>query len=137
MKIDLMRFDWITIFCGVSLLSLGLETGQSQIEFFVHSRVTLGEVVRLNHGAYHPQISFKTIDNETITFPAGTFAPVEVGDRLQVRYKQDQPLATATIDSTVGMFSFPLVFSIAGFGLIVYGLLGKSLLSLTRRPRND
>jgi hypothetical protein len=126
-KFDPKRIEWLTVLIGIGMLSIFGQFSYLELNFYVESTVTPGEVVKLNHGGYHPQVAFTTVTGERITFPGSTTYPVEVGDRLDVRYTSADPHAGVRVDQRSNLIwdIAPLMLALA---VIVAGLLGKSVL---------
>ncbi|MDR5882919.1 hypothetical protein [Caballeronia sp. LZ032] len=72
MKRSTARIDWVTAFLGVCLIAIFGQFTWMDIDFYLESTVTVGEVVKLNHGAYHPEVSFTTDKGVTVTFPGSS-----------------------------------------------------------------
>jgi hypothetical protein len=126
-KFDPKRIEWLTVLIGIGMLSIFGQFSYLELNFYVESTVTPGEVVKLNHGGYHPQVAFTTVTGERITFPGSTTYPVEVGDRLDVRYTSSDPHAGVRVDQRSNLIwdIAPLMLALS---VIVAGLLGKSVL---------
>lgn len=125
--------DWVTVLLGACLISIFGQFTWMDIGFYLESTVTVGEVVKLNHGGYHPEVSFTTDKGVTVTFPGSSTYPVEVGDRLEVRYLRSAPSMQPKVNQTLNLFDFmPLSFGVVVF---ISGLMGKSLLNFG--SRND
>ncbi len=70
-----------------------------RVSFYLSSAVAVGKVVRLNTSSgYHADVRFTTREGETITVSTGPGHPVNVGDRLEIRYIPSDPRADATLD---------------------------------------
>ncbi|MDR5838847.1 DUF3592 domain-containing protein [Caballeronia sp. LZ034LL] len=133
MKRSTARIDWVTVFLGVCLIAIFGQFTWMDIDFYLESTVTVGEVVKLNHGGYHPEVSFTTDKGVTVTFPGSSTYPVEVGDRLEVRYLRSAPGMQPKVNQTLNLFDFmPLLFGVV---VVISGLMGKSLLNFG--SRND
>ena len=128
LKPDTKRFDWLTIGIGVAILAIVVQSAWLDVRFYLNSRVAIGEVVRLNHGGHHPQVEFNTADGQTIRFPAGSAHPVDVGDRLEVRYLPGNPRAGVRLNEDTGTTllrdGVPVAVALA---FIVLGMMGKSV----------
>ena len=130
MKIDLMKWDWLSVVCGIALFAIAGQLGSMRIDFYLHSTVTVGEVVKLNHGGYHPQVTFTASDGQRLSFAGSSTYPVEAGDRLEVRYRRDRPVGTAVLNQFQNIFDFALIPAIVGLVFVVMGMMGKSMFRL-------
>ena len=125
-RLDSKRIDWFTVSVGILVLVFAATLAWIQLDFYVRSTVTLGEVTKLNAGGYHPQVEFTTEKGERISFPGSSSYPVEVGDRLEVRYLPSDPRAQPKVNQSSNLLDFlPAVF---GMVFVIAGLMGKSLL---------
>lgn len=123
MKPDLKRVEWVSVFIGLCILASFCPFLWLDVEFYFQSAVTVGEVTRLNHGAYHPEVAFTTSTGERISFPGSSTYPVEIGDRLEIRYLRSTPRTGAKVNQTFNLFAFLPV--LVGLGIVVAGLRGK------------
>ena len=128
MKIDPKKWDWITVLIGVAVMSLGIQFGKQEVDFYLHSTMTLGDVVKLNQGGYHPEVAFTASNGERISFPGSSSYPVEVGDRIEVRYLQSDPRGNAKLNQPTKLFGALLIPTVVGGIIVILGIMGKSLL---------
>lgn len=127
MRLEIKRINWLTIGIAVTILLSFGQFSLSNIRFFLRSTVTSGVVVKLNHGGYHPQVIFTTDKGERISFPGSSSYPVEIGDRLEVRYERSQPLKTAILNQKTQMFGGDVLMLVIVCTFTILGLRGKSL----------
>ncbi|MDR5838559.1 DUF3592 domain-containing protein [Caballeronia sp. LZ034LL] len=137
MRLEVKRIDWLTIGIAVTILLSFGQFSLSNIRFFLHSTVTSGVVVKLNHGEYHPQVTFMTDKGEHISFPGSSSCPVEIGDRIGVRYERSQPLKTATLDQKTQIFGGDVVMLVIVCTFTILGLRGKSLFDRWVKTENE
>ncbi|WP_160174700.1 DUF3592 domain-containing protein [Caballeronia grimmiae] len=123
----------MSVFLGACVIAIAAQFTWFDIDFYLHSTVALGEVTKLNHGGYHPQIVFTTDTGERISFPGSSTYPVEVGDRLEVRYLRSTPHRGPKVNQKLNLFDFMPI--LIGVGLVISGLRGK--LVFFGRSSND
>lgn len=109
---------------GIGLLVAAALSAQSTRAFIHDSIVVPARVIRLNAGGYHPQIEFVTQTGEHVVYPQSVFiARMKTGDRCEVRYLPDNPLATARLNRFDAIWSAAIFLTLMGGGFIVCGLL--------------
>ncbi|GGD78363.1 hypothetical protein GCM10010985_36060 [Caballeronia grimmiae] len=93
------KYNGSALVLGLLGLMLTLALLWWRVSFFLSSTVVLGEVVHLNTpSGYHADVKFTTREDETIIIATGPGYPVDVGDRLEVRYVPSDPHAEATLN---------------------------------------
>ncbi|RQR79221.1 DUF3592 domain-containing protein [Burkholderia sp. Bp9012] len=95
--------------------------------FIQASVVVPGQVVALNAGPHHPQISFVTKTGKTISYPQNGFVTLHVGDPVQVRYLPQDPEISATLnqfgalyDTTIFLILMASCFLVVGVGGLIW-----------------
>ncbi|GBH28712.1 DUF3592 domain-containing protein [Burkholderia vietnamiensis] len=112
------------IVIGVGLLVAAAICAQSTREFLRTSIVVPGLVVKLNAGGYHPEIQFTTKTGQQISYPqGGIVTKVELGQRVEVRYRADDPDGSATMNVFAAVWDLPIVFTIMAAFAIVCGVM--------------
>ncbi|MDR5783384.1 hypothetical protein QCE63_28635 [Caballeronia sp. LZ065] len=113
----------MSVFIGLCVLASSWPFLQLDVEFYLRTTVAVGDVTRLNHGAYHPEVALTTSSGERISFPGSSTYPVEVGDRLEVRYIRSAPRTGPKVNQTFNLFGFMPV--LVDLGIVIAGLRGK------------
>ncbi|CAH2776046.1 MAG: hypothetical protein CPDRYMAC_0730 [uncultured Paraburkholderia sp.] len=123
MKLDPKRIEWVSVFIGICVIAIVSPFMWLDVNFYVHSTVTTGEVTKLNHGAYHPQVTFTTDTGERISFLGSSAYPVDVGNPLEVRYIRSAPHTGPRVNQKMNLFDFAPI--LIGVGFVIAGLRGK------------
>jgi hypothetical protein len=120
------RPNWLTVAVGILMLLLQAPFLPESIQYQFYSASAWGEVVRLNAGGFHPEVVFTTQAGERISFAGSSTFRTEVGDRLEVRYRPEEP-RMAHLNQLRDIWAMELFFT--GFGgiLIIGGLFGMRL----------
>lgn len=81
-----------------------------------------GVVVAIPIGPHHPRVTFTDSGGNVINFNANGDITQNVGDHVQVRYRQENPARSARLDTfgslwgtTLFLLAMALGFAIAGF----------------------
>jgi hypothetical protein len=123
---------WKTIFIaviGIAFLVASTLTALNTREFVRSSIVVPGHVVALNAGGSHPEIAFVTRTGQRISYPEGGFIlGMKVGDLVQVRYDENAPLASATLDKVGTVWFAPIFLGIMSIGFLLTALSNLSSL---------
>ncbi|BCQ27820.1 DUF3592 domain-containing protein (plasmid) [Caballeronia sp. NK8] len=127
------RINWFSIFIGAVVLSFAVESEWYNLKFYARSTVTLGEVMELNAGRFHPRVEFMTDKGERLSFAGSSEYPVQVGDRLEVRYLRSDPHIGPVVNQMPNLFDF--LPAVIGIAFMIAGLLGVSLFRF--KPRDD
>ncbi|WP_052001110.1 MULTISPECIES: DUF3592 domain-containing protein [Burkholderia] len=122
------RFNCVALALGALAAFWSVTSIDEQLAFMRTSVAVQGTVVRLNHGAHHPQIEFVTRSGERVSFP-GSFVSTEVGDTVPVRYDPARPRITAQVDTFTNNWLDSLMAIAFTIALLYAGLTGQSLLS--------
>lgn len=86
-----------------------------------------GVVIALNAGGSHPQIRFELPDGRPISYSQGGWiAGYQVGDRVDVRYRASDPVATATIAAIGSVWAWPIALAFLGTVFALAGMLNRT-----------
>ena len=108
---------------GIALLVATSLTAMNTRHFVFSSVVVPGRVVALNAGGSHPEVAFVTRRGERLSYPEGGFIfGMKVGDVVQVRYAEDEPLQSATLDKVGTIWFGPILLALLGGGFLAAGL---------------
>jgi hypothetical protein len=89
----------VGVVIGVIFLICAASVASYTNDFLNSSVVVSGRVVGLDNGPNHPEIEFVTLKGERISrTQSGFIPPLEMGDRVAIRYRPDAPLQTARLD---------------------------------------
>lgn len=135
-KFDRKRINWDTVIFGSAFFLLQVPFLPSTIEFRLFSIVTVGEVVKLNAGGFHPEIEFTTRDGERVSFAGSTTTRAEVGDRIEVRYRLDTP-RLAEVNNLFSIWGFNIFLTVFSAIFVVGGLFGMQLRENWRGGSDD
>jgi hypothetical protein len=109
---------------GIALLVAASLTAMNTQHFVLSSVVVPGRVVALNAGGSHPKMVFVTRRGERLSYPEGGFIfDMKVGNVVQLRYAEDEPLQSATLDKVGTIWFGPVLLALLGGGFLVAGLL--------------
>lgn len=122
-KFDRKRINWDTVIFGSVIFALQLLFLPSTIEFRLLSIVAIGEVVKLNAGGFHPEIEFTTRDGKKVSFAGSTTNRTEVGDRIEVRYRIDEP-RHAEVNQIFSLYGLHFVPAFIGLVFMIGGMFG-------------
>jgi hypothetical protein len=117
-------FRSISVFTFGLVLLIGAVISAIHTASFVRSSVVVpGHVIALNAGGSHPQVAFTTRRGEPISYPQGGFiSGMKVGGAVMVRYSEEDPLPTATLDEIGAIWFAPILLGIMATGFLVTGL---------------
>jgi len=114
---------------GTALLAFVWLGAQAKTEFAHDARRAEGIVVALQAGPAHPKIEFADTNGNKVAFFAGGWISHRVGDRVQVLFLEDAPLATAQLDEPGSRWFLLTIVGTLGGGM----LIGGSLILARRR----
>ncbi|MDN7877480.1 DUF3592 domain-containing protein [Burkholderia aenigmatica] len=112
------------LFC---LLGLALLAGMAYsivdtCAFLKEAEVANGQVVALNAGGSHPEISFVTSAGEHVSYAQGGLVfGMKVGDAVQVRYLASSPKTSASLDRILAIWTVPIFLGLLGIGAVCGG----------------
>jgi hypothetical protein len=122
------RYNGFALLVAALLLALTLALLWWRASFYLSSTVAVGEVIRLNTSSgYHADVRFTTRNGETITIPTGPSEPVDVGDRLEVRYIPSDPQAGATLNQFGSLWEPVLIPAILTICALLAGIFNLKI----------
>lgn len=108
---------------GLFLLFITLWLVQNQLDFLAHAHRAEGHVSALNAGGNHPQIDFTDANGKTFSYPQNGFiSGYEVGDRVTVLYRPEDPYVSAIIDSPGALWAWSLGAGLLGISFTAAGI---------------
>jgi hypothetical protein len=114
---------------GGILLSISAVTASSTRDFLKEAVVADGVVTALVAGPSHPDIQFRTVTGETITYSQGGWiGGYKEGQRVRIFYLPEDPHGSACVDDPGALW-----FVSGGTGLLGVAQLLGGLFALLRR----
>jgi hypothetical protein len=126
MKAARKKPNWLTVAFGAVMLLLQAPFLPESIQYQFFSVSAVGEVVRLNAGGFHPEVAFVTKSGERVSFAGSSAYRTEIGDRLEVHYREDEP-RLARLNQIRDIWALEIFFTAFGSIFIVGGLFGMRL----------
>jgi hypothetical protein len=120
------NINWSTVAFGIAILLLQTPFLPDTIQFQTHSVTTLGEVVKLNAGGFHPEVKFTTQTGEQISFAGSSTYRTDIGDRLEVRYLTNEP-RLARLNQIGDIWAIEIFISAFAAIFIIGGVFGMRL----------
>lgn len=100
---------------GFCLLFLTFVLVHNQLDFLAHAQRAEGQVSALNAGGSHPQIDFTDAHGKAFSYPQNGFIwGYEVGDRVTVLYRPENPDVSAIIEANGVLWVWSLVAGLLG-----------------------
>lgn len=121
---EVRKRNYLALLIGLILVVCAGFAFSSRLDFVQSSVRTEGRVIRLNHGAHHPEVAFVTRTGERTSFPA-SFITADVGDMVQVRYNPAMPRETAEIDSFTNIWFEPILLGVFAAAFLFAGWTGQ------------
>jgi hypothetical protein len=107
---------------GIILLSIGAFMAIQALQFEHIANSAQGNVIALNAGGSHPEISFMVSDKK-YNFPQGGFIfGYKTGDIVTVLYDPKNPSGTATLNNFGALWFAPALLSFIGLLFIAAAL---------------
>ncbi|REG49931.1 hypothetical protein B0G80_6345 [Paraburkholderia sp. BL6669N2] len=124
--------NYLAFVIGACLLLALIFCVTAKIEYLTTSEITKGKVVRLNSGVHHPEVSFEARDGQIYVLSMSSLSGVNPGESVRVRYTEDDPVTSASIDSLADIWMGILLLAILTACFIVGGMRGLPFKGDTR-----
>lgn len=116
------KYNYLALMFGAVLAAGAAYSAWSTLAYIGSTQATEGVVVATPIGPHHPYVVFTDANGNQIRFSANGDISQEVGDRVTVRYSQEDPRRSATIDTFRSRWTDPFMLALVAMGFIVAGV---------------
>lgn len=112
---------------GLLLLTATLYSYLDTLAFLDQAKRAPGQVVALNAGGSHPQISFTDEQGRQHSYPqGGLIFGYEAGEAVQVLYLAEKPAPSARLEAFAALWAEPLLCGLLGLAFTLLVLCQRS-----------
>lgn len=121
------KYNYAALFLAAALCWIGLPYVWLHVQFYLHSEVQVGRVVRITYGRYHADAEFKASNGATYRLPISSLQPFEKDDPVEIRYDPREPDKSGTLNDWLNMWGLTAFYFLFLYAFIYCGVTGKKI----------
>jgi hypothetical protein len=116
------KFNYLALTAGIAVSIGATYSAYSTLDYIGSTQTADGVVVATPIGPHHPDVVFTDVDGNKVRFSANGNISQEAGDRVVVRYRQENPERSARLDTFGSLWGNTLMLLVAAAFFIVAGV---------------
>lgn len=116
------KFNYVALAFGIVFSIATTYSVNRTLDFIGSTQTADGVVIATPIGPHHPDVVFTGANGDRIEFSANGDISQNVGDRVRVRYRQDDPQHSAKLDTFGSLWGTSLVLLAMAICFVIAGV---------------